>query len=357
MQMHSLAFLLFFQSFFACRQDLEKTPISAAGIVPDPVTASCQGAIQSPAANIIFRSMDGGQTWDDVSAGLPEGLEVGRIFAEGGEIFLTSESGLYHSSTAPAAPIWEKELFLNEVDNIFPGRDGPYTSSYRTGFFQKIPGTDLWKPMHNNLKDKTVRTVMETPDGAIFVGCESGIFKSTDGGNTWKHVFSEGPANCFASSGSVLVCGAFQGMLRSTDGGEHWDWALTGDGGAWNTKVIGDRFVTLTDGNLPWNEVPDGVLTNRLYTSADNGQTWQRMDEGLTRTGLLFELAANLQPARTINDFEQAGGYLFCSLDTGIFRSSDWGKTWELVRPSNGKRLINLAVSGNVIYAVTVVGC
>ena len=356
--MRILIFLLLFQSLAACQQIQENTQTAEASIGSTSTAACQQAPVKAPpsATGIIFRSTDGGQTWQDVSAGLPDSLGVGRILANDNEVFLASEGGLYHSRTTSAAPTWEKEFLLNKITNVFPGQSGPYVSSYGDGFFQETAVAGLWVPMHNTLKDKTVRAILETPNGNIFVGCESGIFKSTDGAKTWKQVFSEG-VNSFAASGDVLICGGYGGMLRSTDGGEHWDWVLTGAGGAYETKLIGDRFVTLTDGNRPWNETPSEGLANRLYSSADGGKTWQRMDEGLSKMPLIFERADDLAPARAINDIEQAGEYLFCSLDTGIFRSSDWGKNWELVRPSNGKKLINLAVSGKVIYAVTVVGC
>jgi photosystem II stability/assembly factor-like uncharacterized protein len=359
MQIHIIAFLLFFQSFAACQQD-QGNALPLAASIGLPSTASCQQGTEKArptAANIIFQSTDGGQTWQDVSAGLPVDFGVGRIFADGGEVFLASESGLYHSSSATLVPKWEKEFFLNEkITDVFPGSAGPYASSYEIGFFQEMPGTDIWNPMHNALKDKRVRTILETSNGNIFVGCESGIFKSTDGGITWKHVFKEG-VNSFAASGDVLICGGYRGMLRSTDGGEHWDCVLSGAGGAYNTKLIGDRFVTITDGEESWGEVSSDGMMNRLYASADNGKTWQRMDEGISQIRLLDEMLDVTPPTRVINDIEQAGEYLFCSLNAGIFRSSDWGKTWELVRPSNGKKMISLAVSGQVIYAVVVVGC
>lgn len=357
MQTHFLAYLFFFQSFVSCQQDQGNTLPLTAGIGFQSTDGGPQCAEKAlpTAAEIIFQSTDGGQTWQDVSAGLPVDFGVGRIFADGSEVFLASESGLYRRSSVAEAPTWEKEFFLNEkISDVFPGKSGLYASSYRTGFFQELPGPNMWTPMHEALDDKTVRTVFETPNGNIFVGCESGIYKSTDGGGTWKQVFDEG-VNSFAASGDVLICGCYRGMLRSTDGGEHWECVLSGAGGAYNTKLIGDRFVTITDGDR--NEASGDGMTNRLYASSDIGKTWQRMDGGISQIRLIDEMFDAFPPTRVINDIEQAGEYLFCSLNAGIFRSSDWGKTWELVRPSNGKKMINLAVSGNVIYAVVVVGC
>jgi len=145
------------------------------------------GMCSASAANIVFQSTDGGQSWQDVSAGLPVDFGVGRVFADGGNVFLVSDGGLYHRSSVSLAPEWEKDWFLNEsVSDVYPGSAGLYASSYQTVFFQKLPGTDIWKPMHNALKYKTVRTVLETSNGNIFVGCESGIFGSSDWGKTWE---------------------------------------------------------------------------------------------------------------------------------------------------------------------------
>lgn len=343
MRIHILALLLFFQSLVACQQHQRDSQLTAAASLAFHPLTDFQPILENalPAANIVFQSEDGGQTWQDVSAGLPANLAVGRAFADGNEIYLASESGLYHRSTALVAPNWAKEFFPNEkVTNIFPGQNGLYASIYNSGFFKGIPGTGIWNDMHATLSDKTVRTVLETPDGAVFVGCESGLYKSADGGNSWKQVFAEAEINSLAMSGDVLICGINGGLMRSTDGGEHWDRVLTGHGGAFGTERIEGGFVAITDGGR-WQ---DGK-PNKLFTSTDGGKTWQRIDAGLPLV-------------RNIHDIVQAGNYLFCSTDAGIFRTADSGKTWELVRlPADEREMIHLAVSGQTVFAVMVFGC
>jgi len=342
MQILILALSLFFQSFVACRQDQKTSPSVAAGLDFPSIAARRQAPENTVPAttDIVFQSTDGGQTWQDAGVGLPGGLGVGHVFADGNEIYLASPSGLYHRSTALVAPVWEKEPFLDEeITDIFPAQNGLFACSYRNGFFKGIPTTGIWTPMHNALEDKTVRAILETPNGAIFVGCESGIFKSSNGGNCWKQVFADEGVNSFAVSGDVLICGNYKGLLRSTDGGEHWDWVLT-DGSAFKTKRIEGGFITVAnDGS--WQE----GKPNKLYTSTDAGKTWQSIDAGLPLV-------------RDIYDIAQAGKYLFCSTDAGISRSADGGKTWELVRArANEKEMFQLAVSGQMVFAVRVFGC
>ncbi len=355
MQIHILALLLLVQSLVSCQQSQEKALLSEANIVLQSSVAGQEGSEKAipTASNIVFKSSDGGQTWQDVSAGLPIDLPVRRVLIDGGELSLTSDIGLYHSSINVAAPSWENEVSMGlEISGIFHGRTGPYVVSYLNGFFQKVPGTDVLIPLHNALKDKTVRSVLETPDGTLFVGCESGLYKSTDAGNSWKQVYANDGINSMVEAEGVLICGTYKGILRSTDAGEHWDMVMTEDGSAWNTGFIDGRFVSITQGGN-WQDEP----TNRLRMSADGGKTWQRIDENLSSGQFIFNNEIGGSRIKSINDIKKAGKYLFCSCDGGIFRSSDWGKSWEPVFTEKGFKLLQLAVSGDVIYAVKVVGC
>lgn len=343
MRIHILALLLFFQSLVACQQHQRDSQLTAAAGLELHHLTAFQPILENalPAANIVFQSGDGGQTWQDVSAGLPANLPVGRVYADGNQVHLATENGLYHKSAALVAPKWEKEFFPDEkITNIFPGQNGLYVSIYNSGFFKGIPGTGIWNAMDNALNDKTVRAVLESPDGTVFVGCESGLYKSSDGGKTWKQVFAEEAVNSLAASGDVLICATYSGLLRSTDGGEQWSRVLTGEGGAYGTESTGSGFVAITDGGR-WQ----GGKPKKLFASTDNGKTWQRIDTGLLQV-------------RDIHDVVQAGKYLFCSTDAGISRSADGGKTWELVRMrADEQEMLYLAVSGQMIFAVKVFGC
>jgi hypothetical protein len=71
-----------------------------------------------------------------------------------------------------------------------------------------------------------------------------------------------------------------------------------------------------------------------------------------------------------ISSIKQIGKYLVCGHPDGIFRSSDMGKTWNLVHPSvdnlfkvseitqnlvpsrDNRKVFKIYVSGNVLYAV-----
>src|SRR6185312_14939069 len=78
---------------------------------------------------IVFKSTDGGQTWQDISKGLPENLRVDSIrgnsfFANDKGLFLRVGNGLYHSTPNATAPFWKKEIFPDEHSSIAPGKSG-----------------------------------------------------------------------------------------------------------------------------------------------------------------------------------------------------------------------------------------
>lgn len=351
MHIHILAFLLVIQSFMACQVDPGIGLVSEArfGLQSTAAPQSPEKA-RPAAARIVFKSVDGGQRWTDVSTGLPADLQVGRLFAGDDALLLGSLNGLYHSTTPPMAQTWEKVDFpVERITGVFSGQTGLYVSSYGNGFYKKLPGSDAWVPMHTALPDKTVLAVLETPDGSLFVGCDNGIYKSTDGGETWNQVFADVQVPSLVAANGVLIGGSVKGILRSTDGGEHWNVALSDDGPAFRTGLVGDKFFAITSGGVQ----------NRLRMSADGGQTWQRMDQNLSLVRFFYDagrMDEYLSPIRVIYDLEQVGEYLFCSNEAGIFRSADQGKTWELVHPASGPELYDLTVSGRVIFAVQVRG-
>jgi len=332
--MRILAFLLLFQSFASCQQHPEIAVPVEVGMVSLAVTTNLKSPekYQPRSENSVLQSTDGGQTWQEVNAGLPEDFRANGVFAHENQIFLSSEKGLYRNSTASLAPRWEKVIFLNEkITDIFPGRAGVYALSYWNGIFQEIL-PDVWEPVYPDLKNQSVRTILETSNGAIFVGCDSGIFKSADNGKTWKRVFSEGMVLNMVESNGVLVAGGARGLLRSADGGEHWNWVLTEGGVGIETAHIQGRIAAIT-----YNGETE---TRRLRTSADNGKTWQPIDAGLS-------------PSLSISNVKQMGEHLFCSHPTGIFRSADQGKTWILVLPAAKDTKFYFAVSSSqVLYAI-----
>ena len=331
MKIYNLAFLLLFQFLFAGNEAFE-FPASS------PITDSQQklNRNKAVAVNIVFKSTDGGQTWQDISEGLPENLGDGfqrdGFFANDSGLHLRAGNGIYHSKPNSTAPFWKEEIFPDKQASIAPGKTGIVAYNYYDGqFSQKINGTSVWSPMYTNFQEKEVRTVFETARGTVFIGSDNGLFKSTNSGKTWKQVHTGGWVMKLIESNGVLLATSQSGIVRSTDDGENWDSVISEGGVGIAVEGIKGGFAAIT-----YNTESK---TRRVRTSYDGGKTWQPIDAGLP---------ASLSIASII----EVGDSFFCGHPTGIFRSSDKGKTWKLLLPSIDNKVFNLSVSGNVIYAV-----
>jgi len=334
MKTYSLVFLGFLQFLLILNQALEPWPLNSATHVRQN-----SFGIKSGTAKIVFKSVDGGRTWQDITEGLPddsgqEGFTIGGGFATDDGFYLRAGDGLFFNKRNSTAPNWSRKVSLGNRVGIFPSKAGILAFNYTDGqFLQTTTEKKDWEPIYRNFQRKDVLTFFETDNGTVFVGTNTGLFKSTDGGNTWKQVFagSKGVRKLAASSG-VLMAVAQKGIIRSADNGDHWNLATTEGDHGMDVQRIHDGFAAITESQ---------ERRFRVRTSHDGGITWQLIDTGL--------------PARVFN-IVQVGENLFCSHWNGISGSSDNGKTWKLLLPSVDHDIFHLSVSGHVIYAMRNVG-
>lgn len=322
MKIFSLAFLLLFlYTFVFPTRDSQPAP-----------TNNKPGA-----ANIVFRSADGGQTWQDISEGLPanvreEDIQRDGLFANDNGFYLRAGNGLYHSQRNSIFSFWTKEVFPGKHSRIAPGSNGILAYNYEEGqILQKISGTVNWSPAYTNFHEREIRTIFQTARGLVFIGCDKGLFKSINNGKTWKQVQAGGWAMKLVESNGILLATSQRGIIRSADEGENWETVINEGGVGIAVESIQGGFAAITF-NTKSN-------TRRVRTSYDGGKTWQPIDVGLP---------ASLLTASIV----QVGENFFCGHPNGIFRSSDKGKTWKLLLPAIKGKVFNLFVSGNLIYAV-----
>jgi len=336
MNIYILAFLLLFT-------------VSSSSLLPDshpdPKTE------KAGTAKIVFKSTDGGQTWQDISKGLPEnlrkdGIRGDSIFANDKGLFLRVGNGLYHSTPNATAPFWTKEIFPDEHSSIAPGKSGIF---YWGVNLKTTNGTNLWSPIFENFSEPRIRCVFETAGGTIFIGTDRGLFKTANSGKTWKHVYAGGWAGHLAESNGVLVSTSKRSIIRSTDNGENWALAISEDSVVFDVKQIKGGFAAITS-----NSEVNTVNTSRLSASYDGGKTWQPIDAGdkvlIDSIGRTWDDRPFLQAFQT--SITQIGENFLCTHPHGIFKSADKGKTWKLLLPSVDGKVFNLFGSDNVIYAI-----
>ena len=183
------------------------------------------------------------------------------------------------------------------------------------------------------------------PRGNVSIG--DGMYRSTDAGASWEHVGLEragaiSRVRVHPEDPNVLWVGVLgqifgsnpeRGVYRSTDGGETWQHVLSisDDAGIadleldpFNPRVLYAAVWRVE--RKPWTLI-DGSDEGGLFRSTDGGDTWERLEGGLP-TGVLGRIGVSASPARrgrlwTIITAAEGRG--------GIFRSEDHGDTWKKV--------------------------
>ncbi len=171
-----------------------------------------------------------------------------------------------------------------------------------------------------------------------------GVYKSLDGGKTWKRVGLEDtrqiarirvhPRNpdivYVAAQGHVWGPNEQRGVFRSKDGGKTWEKILTrGDkAGACDLIIDPTNSSVLYAGfwevyRKPWT-LESGGPGSGIFKSTDGGDTWTEMtrNAGLPR-GMIGIVGITVSPANP----ERLWAIIEAE-DGGVFRSDNGGRTW-----------------------------
>ncbi|MFZ9660454.1 MAG: WD40/YVTN/BNR-like repeat-containing protein [Chitinophagaceae bacterium] len=249
---------------------------------------------------------------------------------------------------------------ITTIDALADNPDHIVIGSASGGVWKTINGGGDWTPLfdeqptlnigsvaiqQNNPSVIWVGTGEGNPRNSISIG--EGIYKSLDGGKSWKMMGLEKTRNIHRliidpSNPNVVYAGAIgnpysehpeRGVFKTTDGGNTWEKILhTND-----TSGVADMIIDPSNPNklfaamwqhrrTPWS-LSSGGTGSGLYMTLDGGKNWKKLGkaEGLPegnygRIGLAISKS---NPNRVYALVE--------ATKNGLYRSNDGGYNWELI--------------------------
>jgi photosystem II stability/assembly factor-like uncharacterized protein len=228
------------------------------------------------------------------------------------------------------------------------------------GVWKSADGGLTWKAIFDDMPDSSVGSiaVAASDPNVLYAGggeanirgnvaAGHGIYKSTDAGKTWKHVWNNlgqigtiivhptNPDIAFAAVlGSPFGPGKDRGVYRTTDGGESWKQVYGKDEDTGASDVCFDPnnprilFAGMWQARRqPW-EMNSGGPGSGLYTSRDGGDTWKQLkpkEDGLPK-GPWGKIGVAVAPSDSQRVYA-----LIEADDGGLFRSNDGGAKWNRV--------------------------
>ncbi|HET6843788.1 MAG TPA: glycosyl hydrolase [Candidatus Angelobacter sp.] len=192
----------------------------------------------------------------------------------------------------------------------------------------------------------------------------NGVYKSLDGGRTWKNiglkdtrhigaiiVHPKNPNIVFvAALGHAYGPNEERGIFRTTDGGATWQKVLYKDNKTGAIDVVFDPnnpntlFASLWEAyRTPWS-LSSGGPGSGLYKSTDGGSTWTRIEGHGLPSGIMGRIGITVSGADSNRVFAMVE-----SKEGGLYRSDDGGESW--IRMSEDGRLRQRAWYFSHIFA------
>ncbi len=174
----------------------------------------------------------------------------------------------------------------------------------------------------------------------------NGVYKSTDGGKTWIYIGLKdtqhiakvlvNPRNpdlvYVAALGHAYGPNSERGVYRSTDGGKNWEKVLYKDEKTGAIDLTFDphnpnvMFAALYEvQRTPWS-LSSGGPGSGLYRSVDGGTTWKRLEGSGLPSGIMGRIGVSVSGADSNRVYA-----LIEAKEGGLFRSDDGGDAWSKV--------------------------
>jgi photosystem II stability/assembly factor-like uncharacterized protein len=257
------------------------------------------------------------------------------------------------------------------IDDIEAYENNPYKfyiAAASGGLWVTENNATTWTPIFHHESSITIGdiAISQTDENLIWVGtgeqnssrssyAGTGVFKSTDGGKTWKNMgltdthhigrviidYEDNNIVYVAAIGHLYTYNEERGLFKTTDGGKTWEKILYISP---KTGVI-DVVMHPKNRNIlfaaawqrerkAWN-FWEGGQESGIYKSIDKGETWEKIGNGFPQTGYIGRIGLAVSPSNPdvvyafLDNQEPKPGRRFRDIKGAeIYRSNDGGETW-----------------------------
>jgi photosystem II stability/assembly factor-like uncharacterized protein len=195
--------------------------------------------------------------------------------------------------------------------------------------------------------------VYVTSLGHVFKpNAQRGVFKTTDGGKTWKNVLYVDDRTggndivMDAHNPNVLYATMWQeqrmpwhldsggpgsGLYKTIDGGAHW--TKLSDNPGFARGVLGKMGVAVSASNPRIVYAIVQAKEGGVFRSADAGATWKRVNgEMKLRQRAFYYMAIYVDPTNP--------NLLYAPQVDSVFKSTDGGRTWKALTPPGDHHIV-----------------
>jgi len=184
----------------------------------------------------------------------------------------------------------------------------------------------------------------------IDVSHGDGVYKSTDAGRTWAHMGLEDTRHIgeiiihpndpdtvwVAALGHAFGRNQQRGVFKSIDGGRTWKQTLFVSDKAGAIDITLDKtnprilYATMWEAYRSFHQISSGGEDSGIWRSIDGGETWENIstNRGLPE-GILGKIGIDASPAQS--------GRVYAIVEHdegGMYRTDDYGETWQFVGPN-----------------------
>lgn len=268
-------------------------------------------------------------------------------------------AGMRFRSIGPATTSGRVNMFAVDPND----RAKYYIAVASGGVWKTVNAGTTWTPVFDGEGSYSIGAIALDPKNTATVwvgtgeynsqrsvGYGDGVYRSDDGGKSWKNmglktsehigriVIDPRDSNVVfvAAQGPLWSPGGERGLYKTTDGGKTWKQVIKISENTGVTDVVMDPSNPDTMYAAAWQRrrhfytLVNGGPESAVYKSVDSGETWTKLRSGLPpgdlgRVGLDV---CQTDPSVVYATVEASGNL------SGIFRSNDRGATWERTSPN-----------------------